>query len=50
MGSNLTEVQNVVDTAFGNMVGSANEFASNAMENFGMSELSAKNISVCLAR
>lgn len=42
MGSNLTEVQNVVDTAFGNMVGSANEFASNAMENFGMSELSAK--------
>lgn len=42
IGSSLSEVQNVVDTAFGSMVQSANEFASNAMENFGMSELSAK--------
>lgn len=40
--SDLVEVQNVVDTAFGNMSSMAEEFASTAIENFGMSELAAK--------
>lgn len=40
--SNVTEVQNVVDTAFKDLAGSADEWASNAMTNFGLSELSAK--------
>ena len=42
VGSNVTEVQNVVDTAFKGLSGSADEWASNAMTNFGLSELSAK--------
>lgn len=42
VGSNVTEVQNVVDTAFKDLAGSADEWASNAMTNFGLSELSAK--------
>lgn len=42
VGSNITEVQNVVDTAFKGLSGSADEWASNAMTNFGLSELSAK--------
>lgn len=42
MGSNLVEVQNVVDTAFGNMSGQADIWASSAMENFGLSETAAK--------
>lgn len=40
--SNLVEVQNVVDTAFGNMASMAEEFAGSAIKNFGMSELAAK--------
>ncbi|MGN0480353.1 MAG: hypothetical protein ACI4EV_02145 [Lachnospiraceae bacterium] len=43
LGSNIAEVQNVVDTAFGNLSGSANNFASTAIEKFGLSELAAKN-------
>lgn len=42
VGSNVTEVQNVVDTAFGNLSHQADLWASNAMTNFGLSELSAK--------
>ena len=42
VGSNVTEVQNVVDTAFGDLSHQADLWASNAMSNFGLSELSAK--------
>ena len=42
VGSNVTEVQNVVDTAFKDLSGQADQWASNAMTNFGLSELSAK--------
>lgn len=42
ISSDLKEVQNVVDTTFGSMTNKVEEFASNAVENFGISELSAK--------
>lgn len=42
MGSDITEVQNVVDTAFGSMSTQADEFAKSSMKRFGLSELSAK--------
>ena len=42
LGSNLTEVQNVVDTTFGSMAESVNTFAKSAMETYGMSETVAK--------
>lgn len=42
LGSNIAEVQNVVDTAFGDMAYKAEEFASTSIEKFGMSSLSAK--------
>ncbi|MBS7060621.1 MAG: hypothetical protein KH120_01125 [Eubacterium sp.] len=42
VGSNVTEVQNVVDTAFKDLSWQADQWASNAMTNFGLSELSAK--------
>lgn len=42
LGSDLTEVQNVVDTTFKTLNGSVNEFASNAMTAFGLSETVAK--------
>lgn len=42
IASNLTEVQNVVDVAFGDMSWKAEKFASNSIQQFGMSELSAK--------
>ncbi len=42
LGSNIAEVQNVVDTAFGDMAYKIEEFADSAIENFGMSKLSAK--------
>lgn len=42
VGSNVTEAQNVVDTAFKDLSGQADQWASNAMTNFGLSELSAK--------
>lgn len=41
-GSNVAEVQNVVDVAFGDMTDKVEEFASSAIQNFGMSRLSAK--------
>lgn len=41
-GSALTEVQNVVDVTFGNMSDEINDFAQNAIKQFGLSETSAK--------
>lgn len=43
LGSNLSEVQNVVDTVFPNMSSQANEWAKSALKSFGMSETVAKN-------
>lgn len=43
--SNLTEVQNIVDVAFGSMAWKAEKFSKSALEAFGMSELSAKKTS-----
>lgn len=40
--SDIEEVQNVVNTAFGNMSWKAEKFAKTAITQFGMSELSAK--------
>lgn len=45
MASNLQEVQNVVDVAFGSMAWKAEQFSKSALEAFGMSELSAKKTS-----
>lgn len=42
LGSNLSEVQNVVDTAFPTMSSQADAFAKSAMEAFGLSETMAK--------
>ena len=42
LGSNLAEVQNVVDVTFGSMAEKINDFSKNAMENFGLSETVAK--------
>lgn len=42
LGSNLSEVQNVVDVTFGKMAGDVNKFASTAIEQFGLSETAAK--------
>lgn len=42
LGSNVAEVQNVVDTAFGDMRYKVEAFASSAITNFGMSQLAAK--------
>ena len=42
LGSNVAEVQNVVDVAFGDMAYKMEEFANTSIEKFGMSQLSAK--------
>lgn len=42
LGSDIAEVQNVVDTAFGSMAYKAEEFADTAIQQFGMSKLAAK--------
>lgn len=42
ISSALTEVQNVVDTTFGNMAYKVDEFADNSIQQFGMSELAVK--------
>ncbi len=42
LGSDLAEVQNVVDVTFGNMSNSVNSWAKNAMTSFGLSEKVAK--------
>ena len=41
-GSNLAEVQNVVDVTFGSMSSKVNEFAKNAWKTIGLSETMAK--------
>ena len=45
LGSAITEVENVVNVAFGDMADKAYEFASTAKEQFGLSELAAKQYS-----
>lgn len=42
LGSDLAEVQNVVDVTFGSMNKQVNAFAKNAIAQFGLSELTAK--------
>ena len=42
ISSDLTEVQNVVETAFGGMSGAVDEWSKGSIKNFGMSELAAK--------
>ena len=42
LGSDLAEVQNVVDVTFGSMSGKVNEFAQDAAKSFGLSETMAK--------
>ena len=42
LGSDLQEVQNVVDVTFGEMSGYIDQFAKNAITQFGLSELAAK--------
>lgn len=42
LASDVTEVQNVVDTAFGSMAYKCEDFADIAIDQFGMSKLSAK--------
>ncbi len=42
LGSNLSEVQNVVDTTFTSMANQVNDFAKSAMTSFGMPETLAK--------
>ena len=42
LGSDLTEVQNVVDVAFPKMSGTIDKFAKNAATQFGLSETMAK--------
>ena len=42
LGSDLAEVQNVVDVTFGSMSGAVDSWAKNAMTSFGMSEKVAK--------
>lgn len=45
LGSDLAEVQNVVDVTFGNMSEQVNSWAKEAAEKFGLSELAAKQYS-----
>nr|DAR49577.1 MAG TPA: minor tail protein [Caudoviricetes sp.] len=44
LASDLTEVQNVVDTAFGSMSQKMEDFANTAIDTYGISKLTAKNI------
>ncbi|HNX64897.1 MAG TPA: hypothetical protein PKI60_06930 [Oscillospiraceae bacterium] len=44
LASDLSEVQNVVDTTFGDGADKINKWAKNAAESFGLSELSAKQM------
>lgn len=48
LGSNLTEVQNVVDTTFTTMNNDLNAWAKNALKEFGLSETKAKNYAATL--
>ena len=42
LGSDLKEVKNVVDVTFGSLNGTIDKFSKNAIKQFGLSELSAK--------
>ena len=42
LGSNLSEVQNVVDVTFGNLNNEVDKFAENAIEQFGLSQTATK--------
>lgn len=42
LASDIQEVQNVVDTSFGSMSNQVEDFSQNSIEQFGMSELAAK--------
>lgn len=42
LGSNVAEVQNVVDVAFGDMAYKIEDFAKTSIQDFGMSQLAAK--------
>lgn len=42
LGSNVAEVQNVVDVSFGEMAYRIEDFAKSSIQNFGMSQLAAK--------
>lgn len=44
IASDLTEVQNVVETAFGTMSSQVDAWAKNSIKQFGMSELAAKRM------
>ena len=44
LGSDLAEVQNVVDVTFSNMKAQVNDFAKNAINQFGLSETVAKRM------
>lgn len=48
LGSDLAEVQNVVDVTFGSLNKAVNQFAKNALGQFGLSETSAKQYSSTL--
>lgn len=43
LGSDLSEVQNVVDVTFGDMSDKVNEFAQSSIKSYGISETAAKN-------
>lgn len=43
LGSDLSEVQNVVDVTFGDMSNQVNEFARSSIKSYGISETAAKN-------
>ena len=45
ISSDLTEVQNVVDVTFGNMKSKVEEMSKTSIQDFGMSELTVKQIS-----
>lgn len=45
LASDLVEVQNVIDVSFGNMSRMVDDFTSNSIQKFGMSELAAKKMS-----
>ncbi len=42
LSSSLTEIQNVVDVTFGNMSSAVDDFCENSIQEFGLSELAAK--------
>ncbi|QUH21074.1 phage tail protein [Alkaliphilus sp. B6464] len=45
LGSDVAEIQNVVNVTFGSMTKDIEEFSKSAMDNFGLSELAAKKYS-----